>query len=92
VHGSVAQLRVDRVAAAAEVDEVEERKVLLELLRGDGREALEQLGGWNRRLLVLAAGREQVGEQRLQDRESFGRDGAGRRRAGPGDREDGRTR
>jgi len=62
VHGPVAQLRVHGVAAASEVDEVEERQVLLELLRGHGGEAFEQLRSGDQRLLVVAAGGEQVGE------------------------------
>ena len=42
VHRVAAQLRVDRVAAAAEVDEVEQREVLLELLARD-REPVDEL-------------------------------------------------
>ena len=62
VHGPVAQLGVHGVAAASEVDEVQQGQVLLELLRGHGGEAFEQLRSRDQRLLVVAAGGEQVGE------------------------------
>ncbi len=78
VDRALSQLRVDRVTAAAEVDEVEQRQVLLELVRGDGGEALEQLGRRDLGLPLLAARREQVGEQRLQDTEPLRRHGTGR--------------
>ena len=61
------ELRVDRVAAAAEVDEVEQREVLLELVGRDRREALEQLRRRDLGVALLAARGEEVGEQRLQD-------------------------
>src|SRR3954470_17726803 len=52
--------------------------MLLELVRRDGGEVLEQLRFRDLGLALLAASREQVGEQRLQDCESLGRDGPGR--------------
>ena len=70
VHLVAVQLGVDRVAAAAEVDEVEQRQVLLELLGGD-REAVDELVRGDDRLALLAAGGEQVGEQRLQHAEAL---------------------
>src|SRR5439155_14846628 len=51
--------------------------MLLELVRRDGGEVLEQLLFRDLGLALLAARREQVGEQRLQDGESLGRDGPG---------------
>src|SRR5581483_1637326 len=77
VDGAVAQLGVDRVAAAAEVDEVEEREVLLELVGRDGGEALEELVDRNGCLLALAAGGEEGREQRLEDGEALRSDRAG---------------
>src|SRR5438105_13556867 len=67
------QLGVDRVATAAEVDEVEQRQMLFECLRRDG-EALGEIGRRDDRLLLLAAGGEQIREQRLEHPETFGRD------------------
>ena len=49
--------------------------MLLELVRRDRGEALEQLRRRNLGVAVLAAGREEVGEQRLQDGEPLGCDG-----------------
>ena len=77
-------LGVDGVAAAAEVDEVEQLQVILELLVGE-LEARGQLGGVDGGVLVLAAGRQHVGEHGLEHREALRRDGRlpalGRRRA-----------
>ena len=75
---------VDGVAAAAEVDEVQQVEALLELLRREPEPALELVGldvGGGR---VAAAG-EQEGQERLEEREPLGRDGpwrTRRRRAG----------
>ena len=77
VHLVAVELGVDRVAAAAEVDEVEQREVLLELLVRDDGKRREQLGRRDHRVLVLAAGGEQVGEQRLEDGEALRHDRAG---------------
>src|SRR5207248_2112957 len=63
--GVVVELGVDRVAAAAEVDEIEQREVLLELL-GRDVEALDEIGGRDLRLGLVAALVEQVGEQCLR--------------------------
>src|SRR3954454_10524984 len=52
--------------------------MLLELVRRDGGKVLEQLSFRDLGLALLAAGREQVGEQRLEDCESLGRDRPGR--------------
>ena len=71
------ELGVDGVAAAAEVDEVEQREVLLERLERDV-ETLDQLLRRELGLRVLAAAVEQVGEQRLQDGEALGMTGRGR--------------
>ena len=76
VHLVAVQLRVDRVAAAAEVDEVQQREVLLELL-GRDREPLDELLRRDRRLALVTAGGEQIREQRLQDAEALRRDRAG---------------
>ena len=65
VHFAVGQLGVDRVAAAAEVDEVEEREVILQVLVGDAK-ALDDLRRLDGRLPILAAAREQVREQSLE--------------------------
>ena len=48
--------------------------MLLQLLGGDGGEALEQLGRRDRRLLLLAARGQQVREQRLEDAEALRHD------------------
>ena len=83
VHLVAVQLGVDGVAAAAEVDEVEQREVLLELPpRGIEKRSTSSRAGMTA-LALLAAGGEQVGEQRLQDAEALGRDRArpGARRA-----------
>ena len=85
VHLVAVQLGVDGVAAAAEVDEVEQRQVLLERL-GRDREALDQLARRDHGLALLAARGEQVGEQRLEDAEALRRDRArpgARRRLAP---------
>ncbi len=66
-------LRVHRVAAAAEVDEVEQRERVLQLLARD-REARRQLVGVELGVPAFAAGREQVREQRLQHAEALRRD------------------
>ncbi len=66
------QLGVDGVAAAAEVDEVEEREVLLELLVRN-LEALDEVGGRDDGLALVAAGGEQVGEERLEEAEALRR-------------------
>ena len=66
---------VDGVAAAAEVDEVQQVEALLELLRREPEPALELVGldaGGGR---VAAAG-EQEGQERLEEREPLGRDRA----------------
>src|SRR3954451_17972411 len=67
---------VDRVTAAAEVDEVEQLEVLLELILGNV-EALDELVRRNDGVVPLAASGEEIREQRLQHREAFGHDGAG---------------
>ena len=72
------ELGVDRVAAAAEVDEVEQREMLLQLLSRDV-EARRQLVRVQLGVAALAAGGEQIGEERLQDGEALR--GDGRRRA-----------
>src|SRR3954451_18964305 len=69
--------RVDRVTAAAEVDEVEQLEVLLELILGNV-EALDELVRRNDCVVPFATGREEIREQCLQNREPFGHDGAGR--------------
>ena len=71
-----AQLGVDRVAAAAEVHEVEQREVLLERL-GRDHEAVDELRRRNHGLGLLAARCEEIREQRLQQPESLGRHRAG---------------
>ncbi len=70
-------LGVHGVAAAAEIDEVEEREVILELLERDG-EPSRDLVRRDRGRALVAARREQVRQQRLQNAESLGRDRAGR--------------
>ena len=77
LHLVAVQLRVDRVAAAAEVHEVQQREMLLERL-GRDREALDELARRDHGLALLAARGEQVREQRLQHAEALGRDRAGR--------------
>ena len=74
VHRVPAQLGVDRITAAAEVDEVEQREVLLELFARD-RETVDELLRGDVRLAVVAAGGEEVREQRLQDAEPLRCDG-----------------
>ena len=76
VHLVALQLGIHRVAAAAEVDEVEQREVLLELLGGN-REPIDQLLGRDHAFALVAARGQQVGEQRLQDAEALRRDRAG---------------
>ena len=67
---------VDRVAAAAEVDEVQKLQVVVELVVGDV-EAVDELLCRDRRPRLVAAAGEQVGEERLQDAEALGRERAG---------------
>src|SRR3954466_1754825 len=62
--------RVHRVTAAAEVDEVQQLQVLLELLLGNV-EAVDDLAGRNDCVMSLATGGEEVSEQRLQNREAL---------------------
>ena len=73
---------VHRVAAAAEVDEIEELQMLLELVLRDV-EALDDLVGRDDGVGVLATRGEQVRKQRLQHRETFGHDRPGRPFAEP---------
>ena len=73
-----AQLGVDGVAAAAEVDEVEQREMLLDRLLGDLREALDEVAGRDDGARLVAAGGEEVREQRLEDAEALRVDGTGR--------------
>ena len=81
VHVVAVQLGVDRVAAAAEVDEVEQREVLLRAgPRGMWKRSTSSRAGMTAWRLVAAA-REQVREQRLEHGRS-----APARRARPGDR------
>ena len=75
--GVAVELGVDRVATAAEIDEVQELQVLLELLLWNA-ETLDEFVRGNYRVASLAACGEQVGKQRLQHRESLGHDGTGR--------------
>ena len=78
VHAVALERGIHRVAAAAEVDEVQQLEVLFELLRrecGSARRSRRRDDGVGR----LAAGREQVGEQRLQNGEAFGHDRTGGR-------------
>ena len=74
--GVLVELGVDGVAAAAEVDEVEQREVVLELLGGD-REAVRELGSVEVGVAAVTTGGEQVGEQRLQQPEPLRCDRAG---------------
>src|SRR5256885_8978867 len=67
--------RVLGVTAAAEVDEVEELEVLLELVFRDV-EPLYDLARRNDCVGLLAARREQIRKQRLQHREALGHDRA----------------
>ncbi len=62
--------RVHGVAAAAEVDEIEEREVILELLEGNREPRCELAGIDHRGALVTARG-QKVCEERLQDAEAF---------------------
>ncbi len=77
-------LGVHRVAAATEVDEVEQLQVILELLVGE-LEARGQLGRIDSGVLVLTAGGQHVGEHCLEHREALrghrGLPALGRRRA-----------
>jgi hypothetical protein len=68
---------VDRVAPPAEVDEIQELEMFLQLVLGDG-EALDDLVRGNDGLVVLAAGREEVGEEGLQNGEALRDDWARR--------------
>ena len=76
VHLVALQLGVHRVTAAAEVDEVEQREVLFELLGGN-REPVDQVLRRDHALALVAARGQQVGEQRLQDAEPLRSDRAG---------------
>src|SRR5205085_12377012 len=62
-----------------EVHEVEQREVLLELLCGDVQ-PLDQLVRGDLGLTLLAAGREEIGEERLEDGEALRRNGSRRPR------------
>ncbi len=64
--------RVHGVAAAAEVDEVEQLQVVVELVIGNP-EAVDELRGGDHGALGIAAACEQVGQQCLQHREALGR-------------------
>ena len=78
------ELGVDGVAAAAEVDEVEQVDLLDERVVGEPV-ALLQIGRRDLAARLVAAALEQVGQHRLQHREALGRDRAGaprRRRLG----------
>ena len=63
-------LGVDRVAATAEVHEIEQGEVILQLLERD-REARRELRGVERRRAFVAAGREEVCEECLQHAEAL---------------------
>ena len=75
VHADVVAVerRVDRVAPAAEVDEVEELQMVVELVRRDV-EAVDELLRGNDRPGLVAAAREQVREQSLEDAEALRRE------------------
>ena len=75
--GAVRGGAVDRVAATAEVDQVEQVEMLLELGCGEP-EALPEVGGRDARRRFVAAARGEKGEQRLEEREALRRDRAGR--------------
>ena len=66
------QLGVDRVAATAEVHEVEQREMLFECL-GRDHEPVDELCCRNHGLRLLAARREEIREERLEQPESLGR-------------------
>src|SRR6266508_5374560 len=68
---------VDGVAAAAEVDEIEQLKVLLELLLRNV-EAFDDLAGRDHSVALFPAGGEEIGEQSLQDGEALRDDRPGR--------------
>src|SRR6185503_14594862 len=66
-------LRVHRIAPSAEVHEVQEREVVLELLDRD-REPSGDLVGRERRRALVSTRREQMREERLQHAEPLRRD------------------
>src|SRR2546430_944485 len=72
---------VHRVAAAAEVHEIEQLQMLLQLLLGDVK-ALDDLVRGDDSVVPLAAGCEKIGEQGLQHREALRDDGPRRALAG----------
>ena len=76
VHAVTVERGVDRVTAAAEVDEVQQLEVLFELLCGNV-EALDDLGGRDDGLMSFAARGEQVGEECLEHGEAFRHDRTG---------------
>src|SRR5439155_11856373 len=82
VHDVAAELGVDRVAAAAEIDEVQQREVLLELVLRDV-EAVDELSRVDLGLAPFATGRQQIGEERLQHGEPLGRNWPGGPRRHP---------
>src|SRR6185312_11952284 len=69
--------RVHGVTAAAEVHEVEELEVVVELVRRN-LEALDELVGRDARRRGIPAACEKECEQRLEDAEALGGDGTGR--------------
>ena len=69
----VVDLRVDRVTATAEVDEVEQRERVLQLLARD-REPRREVVCVEVGFPALAAGGEEMREQRLENTEPLGRD------------------
>jgi len=73
-HLVAVQLGVHGIATPSEVDEVEQRQVLLELIRRDV-ESLGQLRCIDHRPLLLSTPGEQMREQRLQDGEALWRNG-----------------
>ena len=77
---AIAAERPHTVAAAAEVDEVEQREVLIELVERDA-EAVGELVRVERRLASVAARCEQVREQRLEHAEPPGATGPAARSA-----------
>src|SRR5205809_1030260 len=72
---AVAKLGVDGVAAAAEVDEIQELEVLLERL-GRDVESFADLDRGDRRLCFVPAAVEQVRKERLEQAEALRRHGA----------------
>ena len=72
-----AQLRVDGVTAAAEIDEVEQGEMLLDRLLGDLRETLDEVAGGDDGARLVTARGEEVREQRLEHPEALRVDGTG---------------